>query len=266
MARGFVRVRRNVIDGVDAVLADSDRSYPRHCHDQFGVGVILDGAQISASGRGQVEAEAGNVITVNPGEIHDGAPVGGGRRWSMLYIEPERLAALAEGLGDGTAKACEFTAPVVTDPRIAAAATAMIAAVHRAAATGETLESEERCLLALAPLLGGRGEAGEPSTSAGIRRALALIDDDPAAPLSLRELAAEAGLSRFQVVRGVARATGFTPHAYLLRRRIELVRRRIRDGLSLAETAAACGFADQSHMTRLFTRTFGYAPGAYAAA
>ncbi|WPZ32290.1 AraC family transcriptional regulator [Thalassobaculum sp. OXR-137] len=264
MGRGTVTIRRGVIDGVDAVLADSDRSFPKHCHDQFGVGVILDGAQISASGRGQVEAEAGDVITVNPGEVHDGAPVGGGRRWSMLYVDPRRMAALAEGLDDGAGTVCEFTAPVVTDPRVAARVKAMIAALHRAAFRGETLESEERSLLVLAPLLGVR--VREPAPDGGLRRVLELMDDDPAAPLCLGDLAAVAGLSRFQIVRGVARATGLTPHAYLLRRRIELARRHIRDGLPLAEAAAASGFADQSHMTRLFTRSFGYPPGAYAAA
>ncbi len=257
-----VTVRRNVIEGVDAVLADSDRSYPKHCHDQFGVGVILDGAQISASGCGQVEAEAGNVITVNPGEVHDGAPVGQGRRWSMLYIEPDRLATLAEGLEEGG----EFTAPVVTDPRVAAAVSAMIVAVHRATSHGESLESEERSLLALAPLLGVRQAEAPRPVPAGIRRALELIDDDPSAAVSLRDLALAAGLSRFQVVRGVSRVTGFTPHAYLLRRRLEQARRRIREGLTLADAAAMCGFADQSHMTRLFTRTYGYPPGAYAGA
>lgn len=266
MTRGTVRIRRAVIDGVDAVLADTDRSFPRHCHDQFGIGVILDGAQISASGRGQVEAEAGNVITVNPGEVHDGAPIGGGRRWSMLYVDPWRMAALAEGLDGRGGRACEFIAPVATDPRLAARVAAMISAIHRAASGGETLESEERSLLALAPLLGVRPEAAGDRPGIGIGRALDLIDDNPAAPLGLREMAAVSGLSRFQVVRGVARATGLTPHAYLLRRRIELARQYLREGLSLADAAAASGFADQSHMTRLFTRSFGYPPGAYATA
>jgi AraC-like DNA-binding protein len=31
----------------------------------------------------------------------------------------------------------------------------------------------------------------------------------------------------------------------------------------LADTAAASGFADQSHMTRIFTRHFGFTPGAW---
>lgn len=73
------------------------------------------------------------------------------------------------------------------------------------------------------------------------------------------------GLSRFQLLRAVARATGLTPHAYLMQRRVQMARRLIDGGMGLAEAAVASGFADQSHMTRVFTRTFGLPPGAYAA-
>jgi AraC-like DNA-binding protein len=41
------------------------------------------------------------------------------------------------------------------------------------------------------------------------------------------------------------------------------VRGLIRAGTGLADAAAACGFADQPHMTRLFTRQFGFTPGAW---
>jgi AraC-like DNA-binding protein len=40
----------------------------------------------------------------------------------------------------------------------------------------------------------------------------------------------------------------------------------IASGMPLAEAAAHSGFADQSHMTRLFVRSFGMAPGFYARA
>jgi len=51
-----------------------------------------------------------------------------------------------------------------------------------------------------------------------------------------------------------------------LQRRVALARRLIAQGLPLAETAAACGFADQSHMTRQFVRKYGVSPGMVAAA
>src|SRR2546427_4255622 len=47
-----------------------------------------------------------------------------------------------------------------------------------------------------------------------------------------------------------------SPHAWLLRCRAERARVLIRDGVALAAAAAATGFADQSHMTRVFARQF----------
>ena len=61
-----------------------------------------------------------------------------------------------------------------------------------------------------------------------------------------------------------ARAQGnLPPHSWLLHQRAERARSLIREGLSLVQAAAACGFADQSHMTRLFVRQFGFTPGAW---
>ncbi|MDE1997005.1 MAG: helix-turn-helix transcriptional regulator, partial [Rhizobiaceae bacterium] len=101
---------------------------------------------------------------------------------------------------------------------------------------------------------------------ATIKRARDLIDDDPTAEVRLDDLAKVSGLSRFQVLRGFSKMTGLTPHAYLLQRRVHRARRLIAAGMSLAETAIACGFADQSHMTRLFVRSYGISPGTYAEA
>jgi AraC-like DNA-binding protein len=68
------------------------------------------------------------------------------------------------------------------------------------------------------------------------------------------------------VVRAFSQATGMTPHAYLVQRRIGIVRRMIAKGTPLADAALAGGFADQSHMTRTFVRAYGLTPGAYALA
>ena len=51
-----------------------------------------------------------------------------------------------------------------------------------------------------------------------------------------------------------------TPHAYQVQRRLLLARGWIRAGATLADAAAAGGFSDQSHMTRLFVRAYGLSP------
>jgi hypothetical protein len=42
-----------------------------------------------------VDAEAGDVITVNPNGVHDGIPVGEARVWRMLYFDSETFLSLA---------------------------------------------------------------------------------------------------------------------------------------------------------------------------
>ena len=259
--QGEFKVFRCRSAGVQAVAASSRHVFPRHWHEQFGVGVIRRGAQRSLSGRGPVEAGAGDIITVNPGEVHDGAPIGdAGRSWHMLYFDPATVLAVAADMdlpGEP-----EFHRPAMTDPLAAG----LFDRLYLAMTAPRHCEMErEEMLLALMARIIGKG-ADPAYVPAAVCRARELIDDAPAATLTLADLAAASGLGRFQLLRGFAKATGFTPHAYIVQRRIDLARRLIAGGANLADAAVESGFADQAHMTRTFTRRYGVSPGAYAAA
>lgn len=265
MPQGRFIALRSAEPGVSAVAAQSRHAFARHTHDQYGVGLMTRGAQRSASGRGPVQARAGELITVNPGEVHDGAPLGEGERaWCMLYFEPALIAQAAAGL-DGDAGSYEFHLPVLGHAALAAAFARLYACVTTPGAA--PLARDAALLQLLAGLRRpdpGRAPARLPHP--GIARARQRIDDDPAAALTLADLAQACGLSRYQVLRGFAHATGLPPHAYQTQRRLQLARRLILQGVPLAETAAACGFADQSHLSRLFARSYGMTSGRYARA
>ncbi|MFC3163253.1 AraC family transcriptional regulator [Ciceribacter thiooxidans] len=264
MSKGRFHITNTALFGVTAVTADTRHSFPRHTHDAFGVGIIRRGAQKSLSGRGVVEAGPGDIITVNPGEVHDGTPIGDhGRFWQMLYLLPETIAAAALEITEGGRGTFEFEHPVIQDVRLAGRFRQFFAAVT--ADDGALLESEAGLLALIASVLQPSATAAA-TRSAGIRRAAKRLDDDPARPTTLTDLAQEAGLSKFQLLRAFVRQTGFTPHAYQIQRRIDLARRMIDAGSPLAEAAATSGFADQSHMTRAFVQRYGVTPGAYAAA
>ncbi|MCO5414242.1 MULTISPECIES: AraC family transcriptional regulator [Ralstonia] len=256
--------------GVEAVAADSGHAFPRHTHGQFGIGIVDRGAQRSFSGRGTVEAGAGDVITVNPFEVHDGTPIGdAGRAWRMLYLDPGVVAELATDLQPGHCGDAEFDRPVIHDADLAARMRPLFAQMTVPAAQSDALLREQLLLSVLADALHASNDRTNHHADAApdaIQLARTRIDDDPAAAISLLDLAHETGLSRFQVLRGFARVTGLTPHAYQVQRRVALARRLIAQGQPLAEVAAACGFADQSHMTRQFVRKYGVSPGMVAAA
>jgi AraC-like DNA-binding protein len=251
------------VPGIDAVVADSAMTFCRHSHDQFGVGIIVRGAQQSASGRGPVEAEAGDVITVNPGEVHDGKPIGeGGRAWRMIYLDPQIVWAAGLDLTDGKHRQLELSRPVARDRQLADEMAGLFAAVTAGLPQDAPLMMEERLLALLMHLTEATSEKATPD--ARLQPALQRLEDDPARPVSLRDLADLAGLSRFQILRAFVKVTGLSPHGYQRQCRLHLVRRLIRAKRPLAEAAFEAGFADQSHMSRLFVKSYGMTPGVYA--
>jgi AraC-like DNA-binding protein len=257
-------------EGVHGTAMVSARHYGRHWHSTYGVGLLDHGAQSSASGRGKVDAYAGDLITTNPGEVHDGRPLGGpSRRWRMVYFD----AAVMAGMLGGTAMdgSVEFTRPVLKDLRLVQTLRRLFTRLddwrNRAAsasASAEALACEESLVEVCGLLLGGHSTAvPQPEIDGDVRLVRERLADDLLAAPSLDELAAMAGLGKFQLLRRFQKAYGVPPHAWLLLQRAERARALIRRGTSLADTAAASGFADQSHMTRIFTRHFGFTPGAW---
>lgn len=255
---------RTPVPGIEAVCLVSDRTFPRHAHDSFGIGVLHAGAHRSWSGVGRVEAAAGDVITVNPGEVHDGSPVGGAARsWRMLYLEP---GLLARALTEDRRGAAEIARPVLHDPVLADRFGRAFA--HLTAPVPDLLAAEEGMLRLVARLLARHGSRPLPVTGPPplVGRALRHLAAAPERPVTLADLAALAGVSRFQLLRGFARAVGITPHAYLVQQRVRLAQRLLAAGRRPAEAAAEAGFADQSHLTRAFRRQLGVTPARYRAA
>ena len=257
-----------LLPGVFVTQTDSARFFPRHWHGNYGLGVVDRGAQRSASGRGAVEAFAGQCITHNPGEVHDGVPIGGTtRRWRMFHIEPAAMAGL---FGVSSSADLEWRAPVMDDQALRSALDRAFSASRAAGPTQQTSDSAVSALLEEALLLAvgqasPQARSPQPGKQGGENLAIVferLADDIKQAP-TLDELATLAGTSRYTLVRQFGRCHGLPPRAWLRQLRLQRARERIAAGWGLADTALSCGFSDQSHLTRLFTRQFGYTPGSW---
>ncbi|HST44130.1 MAG TPA: AraC family transcriptional regulator [Luteimonas sp.] len=108
--------------------------------------------------------------------------------------------------------------------------------------------------------------AAQPGALAAwqLRRAQELLRANLASGVSLAELAAACELSIRQFTRAFRASTGLSPHGALVRMRLERAKDLLADPrLALGAIALDCGFADQSHFTRVFQRRVGMSPGAY---
>jgi AraC-like DNA-binding protein len=131
------------------------------------------------------------------------------------------------------------------------------------AAVPDSLELEQWALqfvaLSVMPPLRRRGVPAQ-----FYARVLDLIAAEYERTLPLAQLAALCGQSELAFLRGFTHAFGMTPHAFVTATRVQAARRMMeRSPMALAEIAAACGFAHQSHMGLAFQRQFGMSAGAY---
>jgi len=106
---------------------------------------------------------------------------------------------------------------------------------------------------------GGAAAAPAPGLIAARRR----LEERFAAPFHLADVARLAGLSPNHFCTAFHRAFGLSPHDFVLRVRLEHARVLLRDrNRSVAEVAAAVGYADPASFARLVRRRFGHGPSA----
>ena len=111
-----------------------------------------------------------------------------------------------------------------------------------------------------------RSNAAPPVRNPALARgALARVVDYVEANLgdqiSLADLAAAAGLSRYHFNRAFKAASGESPYQYVLRRRIETAQLLLAEqGLSVEQVAAAVGFRNASYFQKMFKARVGLNP------
>jgi AraC family transcriptional regulator len=94
-----------------------------------------------------------------------------------------------------------------------------------------------------------------------IVRVRAYIDNNLHRTIHIRDLSTVARRSPAHFSRKFKLAVGKSPHAYVVRRRLERARHlMMTSAASLSEIALSVGFSDQAHLCRLFRQTFGQSP------
>ncbi len=248
---------------LDLLTARFDRhEYAPHAHDEFTVGVTTGGLETIAYRGGRIVSGPGTIVVLEPGEMHTGGPASpDGYSYRALYATP---ALLADGTLGGSGSP-HFRDPVLDDSELAAA---LRHAHTDLSAHPDPLEAESRLpwLLTALTRRHSTSRAGDDTVPGAGPIALAVRDrlaDDVLAPPSLAALAADFGLSRYQLLRAFRTTMGVPPYAWLAQYRVVRARALLDAGRRPAEVAGLVGFTDQAHLTRWFRRVLGVTPAAY---
>jgi AraC family transcriptional regulator len=94
-----------------------------------------------------------------------------------------------------------------------------------------------------------------------LRRTIEYMDDNLGEPITLKDIAERAGLSRMHFAAQFKRATGLSPHAFLMMKRLEMAKAMLLDEeLPIVQIAFSVGFRSQAHFTSVFRKATGTTP------
>ena len=260
-------------DGIDLFEADyKNFTFPKHSHDYYAFGTILNGAEQFMTRGTNYVASRGQLLMMNPMQVHDGGPASDdGYQYQIMFIAPEIFGDLVRELSPTNTGLPFFGNCVVDDRELHL----QLQQLHRMfrpdlSATTSLLERDSQLLYSAARLALRHADAPPFVYRPGSedKRVQTVIDYMAAhldENIALEDLATITGLSRFHLLRVFREATGLPPHAYFNHMRLRRAKRMLFDGATIADAAAATGFADQSHLNRHFKTMWGVSPGAFIA-
>ena len=246
---------------MDAQAASASGVPPTHptLVSQLSLTVCDEGATEVRCGRHVQALTAGSVLVRAP--YHVPAAVHGGAvdtSCRALLIEPQLIPLVASEIQ----RLLPFGSVVTRLPPIVDGVRALWNASTIKLPLIDQQDRLDSLMIAIADLL--TRVVAPLMVSSSVARARDAIHERFVESISLEQLAAVAGVSRCHLVHIFHSEVGLPPHTYQIHLRVAHARMLVAAGTPLGEVARIVGFADQSHMTRLFKRVVGMPPGRYA--
>ncbi|MGE4293350.1 MAG: helix-turn-helix domain-containing protein [Desulfovibrio sp.] len=244
-------------------------AFSSHTHDTYSIGLVhVGGSRLFDRGPNDSRVFAGEIAVLAPGEVHSGVPLDdSGLTYHMLYVNADWLRGLHADLGGAGENLPCFRDTVLRDPALRNALRFLVDLTTRSG-RAEGLAKQSASVVAFSWLLARHGEAGarrldvaeEPRA---VRLAREYLADNYARKISLDELAAVTGLSRYHLLRQFKRSLGLPPHAWQIQQRVQRAQHLLAAGEPIVEAALATGFTDQSHFSKIFKQIVGATPNQY---
>jgi len=239
--------------------------YARHSHEVFSIGAITAGQSTYLHEKTSQRVQTGTVVLMNPGEVHACNPIAD-QQWSylMLYVDSHWLKALQQDLGlNGNHEFQPLAHTHSRDPKLFSGLTGLYHILIDADASLLQKQCSALSFFTLMQQTLGASEVRPEQAVPRIERVAQFINDNFKHAISLDDMCSAASLSGSYLIRAFEQRYHMTPHAYLINRRIQHARTRLKAGSLIADVAHELGFADQAHFQRVFKKHLAATPGQY---
>lgn len=240
------------------------QSYSGNLHEELKLVLVIDSG-FTVRRRGTTfRAAPGQLVALHPDDAHSGTPDDlGSARWLLMCVSPSLIAEVT------APETVRFGDPVIRHGALAGGFRSVHGSLYQPSGEpGSALRRETEVLEFVSALARHSYGAGADGGGTGTARrvpeiAREYLRENLARNVTLDELSAVTGVSKYRLVRVCTAWFGLSPHQLHLRLRLDRARERLRRGTGIAEVAYETGFHDQPHLTRVFAQAYGVTPAVY---
>ncbi|MCE0494173.1 AraC family transcriptional regulator [Vibrio salinus] len=256
--------KSTILPWVELRIADKSSScYDLHSHDEFSFGIIDQGQAGYHNRHYRHRIGVGDIVTINPADTHSCNPESEVWSYRMLFIDTFKMGKMQqEVMQNETCDYLPFKRNVEQTPEIKQSVISLIQSLQ----TEESLLQVQSFLFDFIEKSVGNSwedKPGKTNVYPGLNRVREKLLDELQNTHQLNELADEAGMSRYQLLRAFKRQFGLSPHAYLMDEKIKRAKKLLKSGQTISDTALQLGFSDQAHFQRQFKRKLAVTPKFY---
>lgn len=241
-------------------------SLSRHTHDSLCIGIIETGSRVYSVPSGEYTASAGQVIVMNPGEVH-ACRSGDNTPYDYSVVCTRDAAKTMQMLAYPTTETIAIPYLAQRTLNDTDLFRKIFNFCHSGTATASLLELQTAWLDLFSHLIFGYGHQEnrlikkvQPEQTA-IQKIYQYIETHYTEEISLQQLSDHFHISPYHLTRCFTKQFGIPPHVCQTLLRIKQVKQLLIKGMTLAEVAAETGFTDQSHLSHRFKDTVGMTPG-----
>lgn len=251
-----------------AYTAGTVSPLPKHSHAEYQFGLSYDCAGEYTYRGARHTIPQGSMSIIHSSEVHapsDRTSLPHPAHFAMAHIAPRWLQTVAEEIAAKPISTPFFPNTFITDTELNRGFLALPALIGRHASKLEQATALWNFLTYLITHHAANRPPIEPVKPAhkAVQLACEYLHAHYADDISLEDLAAIAGLSRFHFCRVFSREVGLSPSTYQTQLRIAQAKKLLAQGQAIAVVATMTGFYDQSHLGWHFKRQVGTTPGNY---